>query len=206
MGMRMVHCATSPSLSRANPTPPVPQMDVRTTCHGAPPQLTTAETRNSASAQVNVSLKMYSPMEIIGQRSARWGHLLLWHVDSFHLLILAPNYHLDSSVHIWRKRRRSWMCLPLRLPGWGIWQLYHRGPQWWLPLVCHHKQLWQGQEIWLLSQSWWVAGTTMHKHCGVLLQWLVILLLLLCLCLGRHCCNRWKFRGRALPLPVCVPG
>lgn len=76
MGMRMVPCATSPSLSRAKPTPAVPLMVVPTTCHGVPPQLTTAKTRNLASAQVNVSLTIYSARENIGQRSTRRGHLL----------------------------------------------------------------------------------------------------------------------------------
>lgn len=61
MEMLMAPCATSPSFSRANPTPPAPLRAVQTTCPGAPPQLTTAETRNTASAQVNVSLTIYSP-------------------------------------------------------------------------------------------------------------------------------------------------
>ena len=55
-GMQMVPCATSHTLSRASPTPPAPLMAAQTTCHGAPPQLISAETKNMASAQVNVSL------------------------------------------------------------------------------------------------------------------------------------------------------
>ena len=56
MGTRMEPCATSPSHSRANLTPPAPLRAARTTCHGVPPRPTTAETRNSASARANVSL------------------------------------------------------------------------------------------------------------------------------------------------------
>lgn len=159
MAIQMVPCATSPSLLRVKPTPPVPPKAVLTTCHGVPPQLTTAETRNTASAQVNVSLTNYFAREIVSQRLARWGYLLYGNADWLRPLILVPNSHPDSSVHIWRKRQWSRVCLPLHLFGRGIWQLHHRGPQWWLPLVCHHRKLWQWQEIRILPQSWWVTRT-----------------------------------------------
>lgn len=155
MGIQTVPCATSPSLSRADPTPAVPLRAVQTTCHGAAPQLTMTKTRNTAFAQVNVSLTRYFPKEIRGLRSSILQQLLLWHAD---LLIFAFNFYPGSSLHIWRKCWRSWVCLPLHLSRGRIWQLYHRGPQWWLSLVCHHKQLWQRQEVWILSQSWWVTG------------------------------------------------
>lgn len=70
MGMRKVPCATSPSLLRANPTRPAPLKAAPTTCPGVPPPLTTITTRNSASAQVNVSVIIF--------RSTRWGFLMLF--------------------------------------------------------------------------------------------------------------------------------
>ena len=78
MGIQMVPCATSHSPSRASPTPPAPLMDAQTSCHGAPPQPTTAETRNTASARVNVSLIIYSAGEITDQTSDRGGGLLFF--------------------------------------------------------------------------------------------------------------------------------
>lgn len=54
------------------------------------------------------------------------------------------SFHPNSSLHFWWKCWWSSMCFPFHLSGGGVWQLYHRGPQWWLPLVCHHRQLWPG--------------------------------------------------------------
>lgn len=58
MGTRRELFATSPSFSRANPTKRAPPKAAQTTCRGAQPQPTTAETRNTASAQVNVSFSI----------------------------------------------------------------------------------------------------------------------------------------------------
>lgn len=76
MAMPTVPCAASPSFLRATLTPPVPPMVAQITCHGVPPHRTMTETKNTASAQVNVSLIIYSAGHITGQKLDMLGALV----------------------------------------------------------------------------------------------------------------------------------
>lgn len=53
--------ATSPSSSRAAPTPSAPRRGARTGCHGVPPPPTMTRTRNTASAPASVSSDNHNP-------------------------------------------------------------------------------------------------------------------------------------------------
>lgn len=56
MVTQRVHCVTSPSCLRENPTPPAPPRDVKMVSPGAQPLQTTTRTRNMASVPVSVSV------------------------------------------------------------------------------------------------------------------------------------------------------
>lgn len=144
--MQRVPCANSPSASRTSCMNTVRLRVAQMICRGAPPHQTMTKTRNMVSVQVNVRLINCSIRET--RENICSG------------VVKSPgyNYHPDSSLHIWRKRQWREMCLPLHFSGQGIWQLYHNGPYGWSPLVCHHRELWPRQEIWLLSQQRCVTG------------------------------------------------
>lgn len=149
--MQRVPCAISPSASRTSCITTVPLKGAQTICHGAPPQQTMTKTRNMASVQVNVRLIHYSIRET--------GENICFGA------VTSPrcNPHPDSALHIWRKCQWREMCLPFHIFGQGIRQLHLRGPFGRIPLVCHYKELWPGQEIWLLSQQRCVTAKGTNK-------------------------------------------
>lgn len=189
--MQRVPCATSPSASRTSCITTVHLRVAQMICHGAPPHQIMTKTRNMASVQVNVRLINCSIRETREN------------ICSGAVKSTGYDYHPDSSLHIWRKRQWREMCLPLHFHGEGIWQLYHNGPYGWSPLVCHYRELWPGQEIWLLSQQrcvWQGRELTIASECVK-----ADLSLLIFVTLNRYDCYRWEFRRRALPLPLRVP-
>lgn len=203
MGMLRVPCATSPSLSTAKTTPPAPLMAVRTTCRGVPPQLTTALTRNMASAQVNVSLSICSARIILGQRSARCvsicGILTRFTRSSLPLiLLLTVLYTFDGNAD-------GAECV---FPFVFLGEEYDScttegrsdGYRW-----CATTSNFDNDKKYGFCPS---RGEWREPHFLNTVEYChdVILLLILCLCLARHCCNWWKRWGGALPLPLCVPG
>lgn len=189
MAMQTVPCATSPFVSRTSCTTTVPLRVDQMICRGAPPQLTTTKTRNMAFVQVNVRLVNYSTRET--KENICFG------------AVKSPchNSHPDSALHIRRKCQWREMRLPLHFFGQGIWQLHHRGPHRWVPLVCHHSKLWPGQKIWLLPQQRYEEEKRISK-CTVCQSPIVLNDFLT---LSRYNCHWWKFWWRALPLPLRVP-
>lgn len=149
--MQRAPCAISPSASRTNCINTVPLRGAQTICHGAAPRQTMTKTKNMASVQVNVRLINYS--------IRKTGENICFGA------VTSPRYNPrpDSALHIWRKCQWREMCLPFHISGQGIRQLHLRGPFGWIPLVCYYRELWPGQEIWLLSQQRCVTGKGTNK-------------------------------------------